>query len=81
MKIAIHPGDGGKFYGYKLYKFNNPVLIETSFRFNTELVEKCPGYWSKTRDKHGIGVTWNEGRITPGKAIIEDFIKKVLNET
>ncbi len=46
---------------------HNPVLLEMSYVFNAEAIERCPGYWDI--DHH-----WHPGHVWPQDAILDDLL-------
>ena len=48
----------------------NPVVLEVSYRFMPEFVERCPGYWDE-------GLIFHQGHIWPQDAILDDLLERV----
>lgn len=48
----------------------NPVVLEVSYRFIAEFVQRCPGYWDER-------LTFHEGHIWPQDAILDDLLQTV----
>jgi glutathione synthase/RimK-type ligase-like ATP-grasp enzyme len=47
-----------------------PVVLEVSYRFIAEAVERCPGYWDER-------MTFHEGHIWPQDAILDDLLERL----
>jgi hypothetical protein len=51
-----------------------PVVLEVSYRFVAEAVQRCPGYWDER-------LTFHEGHVWPQDAILEDFLQRLQPAT
>lgn len=47
-----------------------PVVLEISYRFIAEFVQRCPGYWDER-------LTFHEGHIWPQDAILDDLLERL----
>lgn len=76
--FEIHEKIGAQAVAFDfLYKGEEPVLVELSFRFGPLSVKNCAGYWRRDTTKVSGSITWVDGQVNPGRAILEDFIEEV----
>jgi hypothetical protein len=48
----------------------NPIVLEVSYRFTAEALERCPGYWDRN-------LTFHEGHLWPQDAILDDMLARL----
>ncbi|EIM77264.1 hypothetical protein A3SI_06744 [Nitritalea halalkaliphila LW7] len=52
---------------------NNPLVIELSYGFVSEVYDPCPGYWDES-------LTWHEGTTTKEDFMVEVVLEKVKRD-
>ena len=60
-------------YDFIFDKNNNPLIVEVSFGFISEVYDPCPGYWDRE-------LKWHGGNFIPQDWMVESLIGKHINE-
>lgn len=53
---------------------SRPVIVEISYCYQAEAVQRCPGYWDSS-------LNWRDGHVWPQDAILEDLLRDLPSFT
>jgi hypothetical protein len=60
-----------------LYRYGEPIVVETTFAYASWCVQTCPGHWKLRGDPIAGELLWRDGQMRPEDAIFEDFLAEL----